>query len=135
VVDIVRGLTRQYAHAQDRFNPAISLPHPPSAGSRAERKKIELRYLSGQSPSAKLIKAYDRMDNLRDILHAGRDFARLYARETIDLVEVLAPHIPFDLSLHLKEKSEKILHLVDQPAQCPTVDVEAMRIVYDHRED
>jgi (p)ppGpp synthase/HD superfamily hydrolase len=63
---------------------------------RIERKRIDRHHLSLASPEAKMIKAYDRKDNLDELLDdylAGldvpHDFMELYIGESIELAKVI----------------------------------------------
>lgn len=64
----------------------------PSKGStltRRERKDMDREHLSKVSRWAKIIKAIDRLDNLKDMRRAEAGFRRLYANESKLLCNVL----------------------------------------------
>ena len=64
----------------------------PSKGldiSRADRKQMDRDHLRRVSYWAKVIKALDRIDNLREMEDAPADFKRLYGRESVLLGDVL----------------------------------------------
>jgi (p)ppGpp synthase/HD superfamily hydrolase len=58
---------------------------------RADRKTLDRKHLMSVSQEAKLIKAYDRLDNLRELSLQGApvDFKRLYAEESLQLADAL----------------------------------------------
>ncbi len=58
---------------------------------RAERKRIDREALSKASFAAKLIKLFDRRDNLMDLIRhpPQSDFCQLYARESRELLRYL----------------------------------------------
>jgi (p)ppGpp synthase/HD superfamily hydrolase len=70
---------------------ALTNPSKGTKFSRAERKKMDREHIATQPRDARIIKAYDRIDNLRDMGDAPADFRRLYAHESEQLLEVLAP--------------------------------------------
>lgn len=76
-----------YELVQELTNP--SKQHPKLR--RAERKKMDRDHLQHVSWQAKVIKLIDRRSNLMDIHGnpADLDFKRLYARESMDLLEAL----------------------------------------------
>ncbi len=64
----------------------------PSKGSklpRAERKKMDREHISKISSVAKVIKLFDRIDNLSEMEGSEDDFKFLYAEESLKLLEVL----------------------------------------------
>lgn len=71
----------------------------PSKGikaSRAERKVMDRKHLTDVSQEAKIIKLFDRQDNLQEIIwdinlfdQNTLDWAKMYARESILLVDCL----------------------------------------------
>ena len=54
---------------------------------RRDRKKLDWERLSKASREAKLIKMFDRSDNLRDMVNAPTDFKKLYIEETYELLK------------------------------------------------
>jgi (p)ppGpp synthase/HD superfamily hydrolase len=56
---------------------------------RAARKIMDNENLMNASREAKLIKAFDRMDNIQGLINAPKDFALLYLKESEALAEVL----------------------------------------------
>ena len=65
----------------------------PSKGSelpRSERKRMDQEHLATAPADAKLIKAMDRLDNLRDMELAPEDFRTMYFGESLLLADVLA---------------------------------------------
>jgi guanosine-3',5'-bis(diphosphate) 3'-pyrophosphohydrolase len=67
-------------------NPSKQHPNLP----RAERKRLDREHLAHVSPAARRLKALDRIDNLRELQHAPRDFCSLYADESLQLAAALA---------------------------------------------
>jgi len=64
----------------------------PSKGSslpRTERKRMDREHLAGVSREAKIIKMFDRMDNLGDLASAPRVFRAVYAMESRMLMEAI----------------------------------------------
>ncbi len=64
----------------------------PSKGleiSRSDKKKMDREHISRNSIAAKLIKLYDRIDNLNEISAAPLSFRHMYASESLALVEVI----------------------------------------------
>lgn len=57
--------------------------------SRAERKEMDRVKLGTVSWEAKIIKMYDRLDNLRDLETAPRDFVQKYLDESRALLDVI----------------------------------------------
>lgn len=58
--------------------------------SRKERKCIDREHISKASDSAKIIKLFDRLDNLRDLNTCPDEaFIRMYKQESKSLLEVL----------------------------------------------
>jgi (p)ppGpp synthase/HD superfamily hydrolase len=57
---------------------------------RARRKQMDRDRLARVSPTAKRIKMVDRVDNLREVNLATRDFQSLYVAETVLLLPCLA---------------------------------------------
>ena len=73
IIDLVVGLTN---------DKSIKAPRP-------DRKKMERERLEKASQAVRLIKLADRLDNVQDLEHLSDDFAKLYARETEELVFAL----------------------------------------------
>jgi len=57
--------------------------------SRAKRKEMDRDHIAQISHWGKVIKLADRIDNLRDIGCAPKDFLKLYCEESVDLLESL----------------------------------------------
>jgi GTP pyrophosphokinase len=57
-----------------------------SALSRAERKRIDLNFISVSPANSQTKKGIDRIDNLRSVALAEPDFQRMYLQESIDLL-------------------------------------------------
>jgi (p)ppGpp synthase/HD superfamily hydrolase len=57
--------------------------------SRPERKKMDRDRLAKVSKEAKIVKLYDRIDNVNDMEGADDDFKKLYCDESRLLAEVL----------------------------------------------
>lgn len=76
----------------------------PSKGStlpRAERKQMDREHIAATSVRAQVIKAYDRIDNLREMGSAESGFIRLYCRESLALARVLdkiSPELRYELN-------------------------------------
>lgn len=66
-------------------NPSKDHPHL----SRVQRKEMDRDHIKGIEKDAKIIKAFDRIDNIRGIINAPRDFACLYLSESRKLAECL----------------------------------------------
>jgi (p)ppGpp synthase/HD superfamily hydrolase len=66
--------------------------------NRAARKKMDREHLAHVSPAAKVIKMIDRYDNLCDVAEAEDDFKRVYAQESLLLVQAVRP-VMFDTDL------------------------------------
>jgi (p)ppGpp synthase/HD superfamily hydrolase len=56
---------------------------------RSERKAIDREKIATISPDAQLIKTCDRLDNVLDLFDAPDKYQKLYAEETLLLVDVL----------------------------------------------
>jgi (p)ppGpp synthase/HD superfamily hydrolase len=56
---------------------------------RAERKQMDRDRISQCSDQIKLIKLYDRLDNLHDLYDAPTKFARLFIEESRQLIDVI----------------------------------------------
>jgi guanosine-3',5'-bis(diphosphate) 3'-pyrophosphohydrolase len=75
---------------EDTFNLVIELTNVKYPGlNRKERKKLDWERLSKVSRAAKIIKMFDRIDNLREMVDAPNDFKKLYLFESRSIVEVL----------------------------------------------
>lgn len=60
-----------------------------SDGKRAVRKQLDLQHTAQACPQAKTIKLADLLDNTRSIVAHDPDFARVYLKEKVALLEVL----------------------------------------------
>jgi len=65
-------------------NTTKGLPH-----SRAHRKKLDRERLAGTSLEARVIKLVDRIDNLSEMWGAPLEYLRMYAGESLLLLEAL----------------------------------------------
>lgn len=61
----------------------------PEDGNRAKRKDIDREHLRRASPDGQTIKLADLIDNTKTIVRFDPDFARVYLREKMDLLQVL----------------------------------------------
>lgn len=61
----------------------------PEDGNRAVRKQKDLEHISKQSADCKTVKLADLIDNTSSILQHDKEFARVYLREKLLLLEVL----------------------------------------------
>lgn len=75
---------------------------------RGERKAIDRHQLAASPSPVQLIKVIDRIDNLKDMSGGPSDFKQLYARESLQLVEVLTL-APDDLRKELTCLAEDLL--------------------------
>jgi (p)ppGpp synthase/HD superfamily hydrolase len=88
-------------------NYVCELTNPTIVGNRAARKQAQREKISSISKEAKLIKLLDRIDNISE-LDLSDPFAKIYARETIELLEVLKDtHL--ELEENLRQRVDKIL--------------------------
>jgi (p)ppGpp synthase/HD superfamily hydrolase len=85
--------------------PSKAYPHL----NRKERKEIDRQYLAQVPDAAKKIKLIDRIDNIREMAEAPRDFKELYVDETRLLVEAIASVDTMDLCGELDRECLKIL--------------------------
>jgi len=71
--------------------------------NRADRKKMDREHLQSVSLWAKLIKSFDRLDNLRDMAGAEDGFKRLYVEESFALADALEKNCSASVNgLHLE---------------------------------
>lgn len=63
---------------------------------RRDRKRLDWERLSKVSFWAKIIKMFDRIDNLRDMVNAQVGFKKLYVEESLELLKVVG-----DADLHI----------------------------------
>lgn len=68
---------------------------------RAERKRMDRERIATISTDAKIIKALDRIDNLRELVNAPYDFRKKYHQESRELLRVLSTHIPESIEFEL----------------------------------
>ena len=61
----------------------------PEDGNRAVRKQMDLEHISKQSPDCKTVKLADLIDNTSSILRHDKEFAKIYLKEKLLLLEVL----------------------------------------------
>lgn len=61
----------------------------PEDGNRAKRKAIDLQHTLFASPAAKTVKLADLISNSRSITQCDPNFAKVYMREKVLLLEVL----------------------------------------------
>lgn len=75
---------------EETYNLVIELTNVKHPGlNRKERKKLDWERLSKVSRPAKIIKMFDRIDNLREMVDAPSDFKKLYLYESRNIIEVL----------------------------------------------
>ena len=74
---------------------------------RRDRKKLDWERLSKVSNSAKVIKMFDRIDNLRDMVNAPPQFKQMYTDETLELLKVIGD-ADKDIARQLKEACKDI---------------------------
>jgi (p)ppGpp synthase/HD superfamily hydrolase len=94
--DVVEDTKWTFDQLVSRFGEAVTAlcreltnPSKGSNLSRSERKKMDREHLKTVSKEAKIIKLYDRIDNLNDMDGAPDDFKKLYCDESRLLAEVL----------------------------------------------
>lgn len=75
-------------------NPSKKHPHL----NRADRKKMDREHIAASADCTKVIKMIDRYDNLCDLAEAKDDFKRVYAKESLVLVQAICP-VLFDNDL------------------------------------
>lgn len=75
--------------------------------SREERKRIDREHLVKCRSTVQIIKAFDRIDNLRDMDAAPEDFRKLYAEESLLLCKAMAL-LPWDVSSELTAAAERL---------------------------
>ncbi len=94
-----------YKLIEDLTNPSKS-----SKEDRATRKKMDLLHLRHSSDQAKIIKLYDRLDNLQEMTtnDFSGNFIRMYAMESLDLAGTIGDACP-TLAMEL-EKVARVLH-------------------------
>jgi len=80
-VDLVYELTAIYTK---KNNPTLN---------REARKRLEFGRISTTSIWAKIIKCYDRIDNLRDMGLADAGFRRIYCEESLLLADALTQNV------------------------------------------
>lgn len=79
--------------------------------SRADKKKMDREHWSRiQSGEAQWLKAEDRLDNLRDAWSAPEDWRKMYAKESIHLIDVLTK-APEEVRLDAYNVAEQLLGL------------------------
>jgi (p)ppGpp synthase/HD superfamily hydrolase len=66
--------------------------------NRARRKAMDRKHLTECADCTKVIKMIDRYDNLCDVAEAEDDFKRVYAQESLLLVQAIRP-VLFDTDL------------------------------------
>lgn len=71
----------------------------PTDGNRKIRKEIDRQHTAKANPEAKTIKLADLIDNSKDIMANDPNFARVYIREKIKLLEVLQEGDPSLLTM------------------------------------
>lgn len=73
---------------------------------RADRKAMDRVHIKSQPWEVKVIKACDRLDNLRDVALADKKFKALYAQESLLLVEEALSDVVYDnpFLFHLLKK-------------------------------
>jgi guanosine-3',5'-bis(diphosphate) 3'-pyrophosphohydrolase len=84
--------------------------HNPSKGMdlpRGERKKIDREHLKTISREGKIIKLYDRIDNINDLVEADDRFKIIYCKESRLLAHAIGDAAP-ELEAELLEAIEKV---------------------------
>ena len=90
--------------------------------SREKRKKLDRERLAKAPQEAKILKLYDRIDNLSDAAAFEGAFRKLYANESLELVKVLR-----DADSGLADELEKLaksLLVLDTGCQCDMLGLE-----------
>ncbi len=110
---------------EEKFGPIVlqyvveltNVKHPESL-TRKEKKELDRNRISTISDAAKVIKAADRICNLRDVYDMCPDhkWALRYAEESRELLRVLYK-IPFDVFLDL----EKAINAVERKYNVPEI--------------
>lgn len=79
-----------------------------SSLKRAERKKMDREFLKTIPNKYKIIKMFDRLDNLNDVANCKKDFIQLYCSETLELIPCLeeADH---ELADQLRSKCKQLM--------------------------
>jgi (p)ppGpp synthase/HD superfamily hydrolase len=90
---------------KDLTNPSKGLDLP-----RAERKALDREHYRGKSVAVCTIKAWDRIDNLRDMGDAPDDFRRLYAAESSQLLDVLREQ---NLGMQLAQRLDEAIEAIE----------------------
>jgi len=75
-----------------------------SDGNRATRKRIDVAFLAGVSARAQTIKLADRIHNMSSMIVQDPEFAKLYVKESAELLKVLTKG-----DIHLKNRYAKIV--------------------------
>lgn len=70
----------------------------PEDGNRTARKGIDREHTAAQSPGCKTVKLADLISNTRSIVQHDPEFARVYVREKLLLLEVLGDGHPILLA-------------------------------------
>lgn len=86
---------------------AADLKREPAYANRAEKKALDRARLATISPQAKVLKLFDRMDNIHEIEEGG-DFARKYAEESLLLMDVVGDAEPV-LADFIRRRCQDIL--------------------------
>lgn len=93
---------------EETYNLIVELTNVKHPGlNRKEQKKLDWERLSKVSRPAKIIKMFDRIDNLREMVNAPPDFKKLYVYESWNIVEVLQ-EADYRLARTLKETIEEL---------------------------
>jgi len=85
------------SHVQWLTNPSKKHPNLP----RAKRKEMDRVHLSSAPDHIKILKAIDRIDNVRDMALADPDFRKKYANESILLADALLSGKPSETLVKL----------------------------------
>lgn len=82
-------LYREFGHEVEQLVKWVTDVSKPGDGNRSTRKGIDRAMLSLAPPEAKTIKLADLCSNTASIVAHDRDFAKIYLREKVLLLEVL----------------------------------------------
>jgi len=114
--DVVEDTHFTFDHLMSRFGKGVvrlcqelTNPSKDSDALRPERKAMDREHIKGISREAKIIKLYDRIDNVNDMAGAADDFKKLYCEESRLLAEALkdASETLYDELIEAVERLEK----------------------------
>jgi len=120
-----RALLREIEEKCDRetVDLVIELTNVKIKGlNRRQQKEEDWKRLSQISRPAKIIKMFDRIDNLKDAINAPYDFKKIYAEETLELLKVvkdgdkdLADQVESAIDYLFKTRKFSVLELEKKP--------------------